>query len=201
MITSNGECKIWNGKDFIYKKWRYNKDGYPVVSIKGYDKNGKTIYRSIAIHRLVAIGFIPNPYNKPEVNHKDFNRANPCADNLEWVTHSENIQYSKNANRYPNLSGENNPNFGNNILHIKYSKNKELAKEKQSRPRGKNGRAKKCRLISTLFYSLPLTFDCQRDAVDYLINNGYIENFSNKEIIIKLLKRKYGYKNWCLESF
>ena len=42
------------------------------------------------IHRLVALQFVPNPHNKPCVNHKDGNRKNNAATNLEWVTYSEN---------------------------------------------------------------------------------------------------------------
>lgn len=54
--------------------------------------NGK--YERKTIHRLVAITFIPNIHNKPEVNHKDGNKYNNCVDNLEWVTKSENIKHA-----------------------------------------------------------------------------------------------------------
>ena len=43
-----------------------------------------------AVHRLVAIAFVPNPLDLPEVHHKDANRENNCALNLEWVTREQN---------------------------------------------------------------------------------------------------------------
>ena len=66
-----------------------NENGYLYVSLW---KNNRAITRTV--HRLVAEAFIPNPENKPIVNHKDANRANPHVDNLEWVTQSENIQHA-----------------------------------------------------------------------------------------------------------
>jgi hypothetical protein len=51
------------------------------------------------IHRLVAEAFIPNPDNLPEVNHKDENKLNNCADNLEWCTKQYNMNYGDIHNK------------------------------------------------------------------------------------------------------
>ncbi|MBR1804879.1 MAG: HNH endonuclease [Selenomonadaceae bacterium] len=64
-------------------------DGYSQVTLT--DKGKQIITR---LHILVAQTFIPNPENKPQVNHLDGNRANCRVDNLEWVTPKENIQHA-----------------------------------------------------------------------------------------------------------
>lgn len=51
-------------------------------------------HKNCYVHRLVAQNFVPNPLGLPEVNHKDKNRSNNHADNLEWCTHQYNIQHS-----------------------------------------------------------------------------------------------------------
>ena len=65
-----------------------NHRGYWYV---GLNKNGKSERK--AVHRLVAEHFIPNPDNKPCVNHKDEVKTNNHVDNLEWLTYKENSNY------------------------------------------------------------------------------------------------------------
>lgn len=52
------------------------------------------VKKRYSVHRLVAIAFIPNPHNYPCVNHMDGDRMNNDADNLEWVTHSQNSKHA-----------------------------------------------------------------------------------------------------------
>ena len=65
--------------------------GYKIVRI-GIDN------KRFKIHRLVAELFIKNPEKKRCVNHKDGNKLNNCLDNLEWNTHSENVQHAMDNN-------------------------------------------------------------------------------------------------------
>lgn len=74
-----------------------NKKGYLQINLC---KQGK--HKSCRVHRLVAIMFIDNPDNLPEVNHKDKNKENCFASNLEWCTTLYNVRYShtKKINQY-----------------------------------------------------------------------------------------------------
>lgn len=67
----------------------HDKDGYQVVRIC---ENGN--YIRLKTHRIVAEHFIPNPNNLSQVNHKDGNKDNCEATNLEWCTDSYNTQHS-----------------------------------------------------------------------------------------------------------
>lgn len=70
-------------------------DGYKRVKLwcKGKQKN-------YSVARLVAVYFGYNVVNKPQVNHKDMNKANNCINNLEWVTDQENKAHAQKNDLY-----------------------------------------------------------------------------------------------------
>lgn len=77
-------------KSTIKMKSRIMPNGYLSVSLR----NGNIMKRaSFYIHRLVAEAFCENPMCLTEVNHKDENKLNNNADNLEWCTHKYNTNY------------------------------------------------------------------------------------------------------------
>ncbi len=88
-------------------KQNLKKDNYLEVSISMGSRQNVKHY---LVHRLVAEAFIPNPENKPQVNHKDGNTTNNQVTNLEWVTNQENITHSIITGLKPNDRGENSCN-------------------------------------------------------------------------------------------
>ena len=84
--TSAGVIKRTKGKVL---KNTFKNNGYLTVmfSVQGISKR-------CHVHRIVAEAFIGNPLIKPMVNHKNGNKKDNCADNLEWVTHCENVKHA-----------------------------------------------------------------------------------------------------------
>lgn len=72
----------------------YDRNMEPHPIIKGQYLSISQNGLKLLVHRLVASAYIPNPDNKPFVNHKDGNKYNNCVDNLEWVTAQENILHA-----------------------------------------------------------------------------------------------------------
>lgn len=96
----NDEGVLRNVKSKKIVHGHIESNGYRRVRIENKCLGG--VIRT-SIHQLVAEAFIPNPENKPFVNHIDLNKLNNHVSNLEWVTHSENMKhaYAHGVNREP----------------------------------------------------------------------------------------------------
>lgn len=88
-ISSDGY--VTNGRKKL-KTYVINSGYY---CLKLHDASGNR--KSYLLHRLVALAFIPNPTNLPEVNHKDGNKANCALNNLEWETSKGNKKHAKDS--------------------------------------------------------------------------------------------------------
>jgi hypothetical protein len=97
------------------KSFQNKKDGHIVsqsISKWGYLlcnlwKGNKC--KTVSVHRLVAKAFIPNPKNKPVINHIDCDKTNNRVENLEWTTQKENVHHSVKLGHYENSGAENKP--------------------------------------------------------------------------------------------
>ena len=132
------------------------------TTIHGYKqvilyKDGK--HKRYSVHRLVAQAFIPNPNNLPQVNHKDENKTNNVAWNLEWISPKDNCNYgTRNKRRSEAMKGQ---------------KRTKAAKRKMSK--AKKGKGKPV-LMFTLDGQFIRRFDCVADANEYLGKGRYNAN-------------------------
>jgi hypothetical protein len=97
LVSDQG--RVMNKKGKILKT-PLNTYGYPTAYLW---TDGRA--QACLLHRLVAIAFIPNPDQKPEVNHKDGNKLNSKRSNLEWNTRRENIDHAVKEGLYKRGEG------------------------------------------------------------------------------------------------
>lgn len=131
-INVSGEVKNRDGKIL---KTHQDRNGYHRIHLC---KNASYTY--FLLHRLIALHFIPNPENKPFINHKNGITFDNRIENLEWVTPIENVRHAFKTGLMSNGNGETHPacKFSNKDitemikLHGKMPKNKILKKFKIS---------------------------------------------------------------------
>jgi hypothetical protein len=127
----------------ILKPW-LNTNGYLYVDVS---VNGKI--KKIAIHKLIAEAFIPNPECKTQINHKDGNKLNNLVSNLEWCSPKENIQHAYRLK-----------------LVIKSEKQKEIAKQL-----GIKSRKKIINTATKVIYK-----SVKEAATNYKMSRGYLSS-------------------------
>lgn len=91
VVNKNGNSQKYPGKVL---KQEITSDGRCRVTLS---MNHKT--KRFLVHRLLAKAFIPNPNNKPDINHIDNNPLNNIIENLEWCTHPENMIHAQKQSR------------------------------------------------------------------------------------------------------
>lgn len=119
----------------IFSKNHKSKSGLkemsPFISNSGYmEIYLHKIKKPFYIHRLVAEAFLPNPDNKEQVNHIDFDKLNNKVENLEWVSQSENCSHFRNAvmNKAGKTSGHSGKLYKDGIF-IKWFRSLQQAKK------------------------------------------------------------------------
>lgn len=96
-VTSWG--RVFNKKTGNFVHQEVHAKGYLRVDL--FNEKGR---KHMKVHRLVAKAFIPNPANKPQVNHIDGNNQNNSITNLEWVTNDENCNHANRLRKGGSLT-------------------------------------------------------------------------------------------------
>jgi hypothetical protein len=99
-VKSFGNGKSTNPLNGVERIMKLQHKRYIRVKLS---KNGN--YKYWSVHRLVCLTFLPNPNNKPQINHIDGDRYNNNISNLEWVTAKENIRHSIDTGLQPIVRG------------------------------------------------------------------------------------------------
>lgn len=109
--TKAKDDEIIHRKEFLLKGF-INKKGYKQVTL--YDDNGKP--KTMRVHKLVALAFIENKNNLPQINHIDGNKLNNEVSNLEWISNYDNMQHAiKNGLIDQELRKENMSKLGKSL--------------------------------------------------------------------------------------
>lgn len=89
-VSDSGSVEYFRNGDWFRYKTQLDSDGYEMVGAKG---------KFLRVHRLVAQAFIPNPENKPQVNHLNEIKNDNRVENLTWVTAKENTNWGSRNKR------------------------------------------------------------------------------------------------------
>lgn len=181
------EGNVYNTRTGHKKRLIKQRSGYFYVELF---KNNKA--KRYLVHRLVAKAFIPNPENKPQVNHKDGNKTNNHVSNLEWVTNSENQLHAFSMGLQSDRKGENNnwtslsdedveeicslmeQGYRNKEIRLKYQVSSDILKNIRS---GRGWKHISCR------YSIPKRVNTASEETVRWVCEKIVEGFGNIDIV------------------
>ena len=150
-ITEDGQ--IWSKRSNRFLKLTLSS-GYLTATTK---ISGSHV--CLRAHRLVAQAYIPNPDNKPQVNHKDGNKQNNHVSNLEWCTARENTQHAHDTGLAKALSGTENVNSKLSEEDVRYIRANYRPRDKEFGTRG-----------------LGIKFNIAQSTISKIINNKTYKN-------------------------
>ncbi len=104
-VSSYGNFRR-KGTEVLLKQHKH-PNGYMQVNTMPTGRKGKA--KTFRVHQEVCKAFLPNPYNKPQVNHKDGIKTNNRLENLEWVTAKENMRHAFDKGLIKVPVGDSNP--------------------------------------------------------------------------------------------
>lgn len=106
LVSNKG--RVWSKQKNKIMALSPNQNGYFTIQICRLNPKDGRVRKKATVHRIIAKTFLPNPLNKPQVNHKDGNKQNNSIENLEWATASENTWHATHiikTNKPPRIFG------------------------------------------------------------------------------------------------
>ena len=94
LYAATEDGQIWSYYSNKCLKQNKSSNGYYKVNLS---KDG--VSHTYQAHKLIALTFLPNPDNLPQINHKDENKANNAVSNLEWISQIDNLNYGTRNQR------------------------------------------------------------------------------------------------------
>ena len=196
-VNRNGEVKSTKGNLERILKWQIGIDHYPMVSLT--QRIGRKPPIKVCVHKLVAFAFLgkpPTPYGRGPgcslIHHKDENKSNPKADNLEWQTRSGN----NNAQAYPRFNGFARPGMNDQERRKDtLDRNRDYMRTRRADPEFRKAEAEKQRVRRSSMTSSQKEEQLARDRI-----RDHQRRQLEKQDPVKLEKQREYKRKWAAKN-